>query len=247
MVSITEGDKGPDLTALGPGPATPDPAAFPPGVPAQFPPPQFSAPPLPVPPLAMPQQAISPAEVLRKRVSLGFAGIVAFGLALAGMYVGGRLFANPQPRPEPIAVATVAHPAPPPVRPKPSPIQDPAAIHAAIGAGKTPATPAPAPAPVSQPAPLSIATAASSAAPVVPALIAPKTGETYLQLAALGAGCTEKYMKELESKGIHASVAPGPSESLYRVVLGPFKDRGELKRQQTQLEAAGIQPMERLY
>jgi len=145
-------------------------------------------------------QESDPAEALRRRVYMGFAAIVAVGLALAGLYIGGRLFARPKPLQEPLVVAAVAHPAPLP------------------------------------------AEAAS-----VSTLITPQVGEKYLQLAALGPGCTERYVKELEAKGIHVSVAPGPSETIHRVVVGPFADRSELERQRDVLEAAGIQSMLRIY
>jgi cell division protein FtsN len=66
-------------------------------------------------------------------------------------------------------------------------------------------------------------------------------------LAALGPDYTERYVRKLEGEGIHAAVAPGPSENLYRVVLGPFADQTTLEKQRDVLEAAGIQSMLRVY
>src|SRR5437660_1638338 len=71
--------------------------------------------PVPVPDPGLQQP--DPAEVLRKQVFTGFAAIIAVGLAVAGLYIGGRLFARPRPQPRPLVVATVDHP------PKPSPVE----------------------------------------------------------------------------------------------------------------------------
>jgi cell division septation protein DedD len=173
-----------------------------------------------------------PAEVLRRQVYMGFSASVAVGLALAGLYIGGRVFANATLPREPLVVATVVRPVPQVVAPKPSPLQRavPAPVTATAGRSLVASAPA-----------------LGATVPAVPTLINPQAGERYLQLAAFGPGCTNLYMKELEAKGIHALVAPGPSETIYRVVLGPFADRSETKRQQEALEAAGIQSMERVY
>jgi len=157
---------------------------------------------------------------------MGFSASVAIGLAVAGLYIGGRLFAKATLPPEPLVVSTVARPVPQAVAPKPSPLP--------------PALPEPVKAKAIPPQ-------APQAPTELPALINPRPGETYLQLGAFGLVPTERYLKEIEAKGIHASVAPGPDETLCRVVLGPFANREELKRQREALEAAGIQSMERLY
>src|SRR5438067_7692404 len=76
-----------------------------------------------LPPQPVPEQP-DPAEVLRKRVYMGFAAIVALGMAIAGLYITGRLFAYTK---APKAVANVVQPAAKPIRapglPKPSPLQ----------------------------------------------------------------------------------------------------------------------------
>ena len=204
-------------------------------------------------PDAVPPESDS-AEALRRRVYMGFAGIVTVGLALAGLYIGGRLFAQAQPKPQPLVVATIAHPAPQAVLPKPSPLEPQVRVQAKTIAEPVKATAEPVKVPSEQtvtaaePAPASAPeTKPDAPFPSVLSLINPKAGEKYLQLAALGPGARDKYLKELEARGIHASVAPGPTETLYRVVLGPYADRSELKQQQDALEAAGIQSMERVY
>ena len=72
-----------------------------------------------------------PAELLRKRVFMGFAAIMAVGLAVAGLYIGGRLFARPRPQHQPLMVATVEHP------PKPSPVETGAPVPVSAPAGPT--------------------------------------------------------------------------------------------------------------
>jgi SPOR domain len=154
-----------------------------------------------------------PAEALRSRVYMSFAGSVAVGLAIAGLYIGGRLFARATLPQERRVVITGA--ASRPVVPKPSPLQPASAVNAPVRVSST--------------------------------FIDPKAGEKYLQLAALPVGYTERYVNELEGKGLHVSVAPGPTETIFRIVMGPFTDHTQIKQLQDTLGAAGIQSMERVY
>jgi cell division septation protein DedD len=75
----------------------------------------------------------------------------------------------------------------------------------------------------------------------------PQPGELYLQLATMGPNSTNEYIKALDSQGIHPRIAPGPSDNLHRIVLGPYPDKAALEKQQQELEAAGIQFMARRY
>lgn len=231
-------------------PPAPFPAA--PGADPHNPPPaeqgpwafQQAATPCPPPP-----EAADPAEVLRKKVYIGFAATVAVGLALTGLYIGGRLFAKSSAsHATPLAVKAVEQIAPPAVpqsiaqneTPRPSP----------FGTSPKPALkteaavkPAPAPPPASEPQP------AAAAAPGQPAwnLATPKPGEKYLQVAALPPGNVGKYLKELEAKGIQPTVAPGPDDNNLRILVGPLADQQALDRQRDALRAAGIDWMLRVY
>ena len=219
--------------------------------------------PVPDLPEAEPQpqlQQQDPAEVLRKRVYMGFAAIVAFGFGLSGLYVAGRLFAYPK---VPNEVAQAAKPAPKPVPqpgvPKPSPLESARQSKSAPAPAAAPVksvqqlapTPVPAPNPVQvkaqPPAPVADTPAKPSPTPARAALITPKEGERYLQLAALPMGLANKYVAELDEKGVHASIAGGPSEELYRVLVGPFPDRAAVERQRDALQAAGIENIWRVY
>lgn len=91
------------------------------------------------------------------------------------------------------------------------------------------------------------AAALPKASAPVPKLITPQPRERYLQLAALGPSYTERYLPQMRAQGFNVVVAPGPTDGIYRIVVGPFPDRPTLQRQRDVLEAAGIQTMERVY
>jgi cell division protein FtsN len=205
-------------------------------------------PPPPPPPHPLPQQTGSP-DALKKRIYIGFGAIVAVGLAVAGLYIGGRVFARSRFREKPLAVPAVAQTIAQPVVPKPSPIAaaplqepvapKPAPVQAAPAVASAPPV---APAPIVEPPATNETTAAA-----VTNVITPKPGEKYLQLAANGPTFAGAYVKRLEAKGIHAVMAPGPSNDLYRVLVGPFTDQSSLEKQKDLLDAEGIQHMVRVY
>ena len=134
-----------------------------------------------------------------------FAATITIGLALAGWYLGGRIFAAEKTHPaaivKPVPTVTVVAK---PVEPPP----------AAASAWNT---------------------------------VDPQSGELYLQLATMGPNSTNEYLKTLDAKGIHPRIAPGPSENLHRLVIGPYPDKATLEKEQMELEAAGIQFMARRF
>jgi cell division septation protein DedD len=196
-------------------------------------------------------QEPSPAEILKKRVYIGFAATMALGLAVAGAYISGRLFAKPAPNHAPMTATSHLKPnSASAVETKPA--VAPVVVDASVPES-SPAAPAdkPEPAAKTTPAPEPVVTQASEAATdqktPVGELITPKHGQKYLQLAALGPTATVRYIPELKAGGIEAHVAPGPDSSLYRIVVGPFQDQPALERQRDALEAAGIQSILRVY
>jgi len=160
-----------------------------------------------------------------KRVFIGIAATITVGLALAGWYVGGRIFAS-----EKVHAAAITKPAAAgPVIAKTIeaiPVVEPVVVAAEVAAE----TPKPA-----------------ADAPPVWNTIDPQSGEFYLQLAAMGPNSTNEYLKMLDAKGIHPRIAPGPSESLHRLVIGPYLDKAAIEKEQQELEAAGIQFIARRY
>ena len=62
----------------------------------------------------------------------------------------------------------------------------------------------------------------------------------YIQVLALGKPEAEVLADVLAKKGFHAMVAPGPNEKLFRVLVGPAKDAGDVGRLKGDLEKAGF-------
>jgi|YNPMSStandDraft_1061717.scaffolds.fasta_scaffold00144_22 cell division septation protein DedD len=84
--------------------------------------------------------------------------------------------------------------------------------------------------------------------PVAPAAAAaepapypePSPGQTFLQVAAVRRAEAELLVDVLKRKGFPALVAPGPSETLFRVLVGPLKDDDDIARTRNRLEEAGF-------
>jgi len=68
----------------------------------------------------------------------------------------------------------------------------------------------------------------------------PSPGQTFLQVAAVRRLEAELLVDVLKRKGIPALVAPGPSETLFRVLVGPLKDEEDIARTRRRLEEAGF-------
>lgn len=83
--------------------------------------------------------------------------------------------------------------------------------------------------------------------PARPIKLDPRPGETYLQLAAMGPRAMANYLEELAAQGIHPSIGPGPSENIYRVLMGPYANAAELEKAQRTLEGQGIHAIVRTY
>ncbi len=73
-----------------------------------------------------------------------------------------------------------------------------------------------------------------------PAVAEPSPGETFVQVAAVRRNEAELLADVLKRKGFPARVAPGPSETLFRVLVGPLKDEEEIGRTRKRLEEAGF-------
>src|SRR6185312_5018289 len=59
-------------------------------------------------------------------------------------------------------------------------------------------------------------------------MITPQRGQTYLQVAAVSRSEAEAVAGVLSKKGFHAHVAPRPGTKLFRVLVGPVRNAGEL-------------------
>lgn len=112
----------------------------------------------------------------------------------------------------------VAHAAPP---------SDPT-IEAAAG---HPTPPPPAPAPVVQPQP-AIVNADLFAEPI--------TGAIYIQAAATDRGVATIMVEGIRTHNLPAIVAPGPSENIFRVLVGPFPNMPAYQRAKDTLDQIGV-------
>jgi cell division septation protein DedD len=73
-------------------------------------------------------------------------------------------------------------------------------------------------------------------------------GQTYLQVAAVKRPEAEILARVLRRKGfMQAVVVQGPKEDLFRVVVGPVKDREALQKTKADLEAAGLKSIVQKY
>jgi hypothetical protein len=75
----------------------------------------------------------------------------------------------------------------------------------------------------------------------------PRAGEKYLQIAAYGPRALDAYLKTLERQGLHPVVAPGPTDNVYRILIGPFSNSAAIEETRHFMQASGIQPILRSY
>jgi hypothetical protein len=222
------------------------------------------------------KNAAPPAESeaeIRKKVFLQFGAMVVLGLALAGWYVGYRIFAAREatpPAPVPIVKAVVpAAVIPtavvPPVAPESKPIP-------VIAPQPTPppveSKPADLPAPIAPVAPIAKPVATKVETPKQPAIVhqqpipkrkdspaqpfkrhdaSPRAGEKYLQIAAFGPRALDGFLKTLEGQGLHPVVAPGPVDNIYRILVGPFPNSTALEETRSLIKSSGVEPILRSY
>jgi cell division septation protein DedD len=122
--------------------------------------------------------------------------------------------------------ATATMPAQPPAK-----TVEPAAPAAPVAARPAPTTTAPTVAAVKEPA-------AAVAQP----------GQTYLQVVAVKKPDAEMIAGILRKKGFpRVIVVPGPSETIFRVLVGPIADAAAISKTKMDLEAAGFKAIPRKY
>jgi len=84
-----------------------------------------------------------------------------------------------------------------------------------------------------------------SARPAPAPAAAPAAGGLYLQVAAVGRAEAEVEVAALRKRGFPALVGAGPSQSLFRVLIGPYPDMAALARSKADLESLGFKPIVR--
>ena len=82
------------------------------------------------------------------------------------------------------------------------------------------------------------------AKPPSPPVAAPVAGpgQMYLQVAAVGRPDADNLVGTLKKRGFAAVVGPGPNESIFRVLVGPFKDNASAAKSKADLEGLGFKP-----
>jgi len=171
---------------------------------------------------------------LRKQVFIGFGAIVALGLALAGWYVRSRI-ASEAEKPGPV-ITTTAPVTPLPPAPAPAPVAVQAAVVPKVEVPQAKPTEPVKPAPRVKPV-----------GPFKRRDADPQPGEKYLQVAAYGPTSLDNYLKKLEAQGLHPLVAPGPSESVFRILIGPYSSATDMAEARHSIQATGIEPIVRNY
>jgi cell division septation protein DedD len=103
-------------------------------------------------------------------------------------------------------------------------------------------------------APITPLKPAAAPKPIVPAgsdeppiFADPKAGATYIQMAAVEKGVAAIFVEGLRRRGFDAIVAPGPTENMYRVLIGPIPDPAAYTRTKEQLDQIGLLTFGRKY
>lgn len=80
------------------------------------------------------------------------------------------------------------------------------------------------------------------AAPVVdaPLFADPKNGAVYIQMGAVEKGVSVIFAEGLRKRGLPAFVAPGPSEKIFRVLIGPLPDPASYVKAKDAVDKIGL-------
>jgi cell division septation protein DedD len=157
----------------------------------------------------------------RQMASLMFVGVVAVVLFSGVAYLAGK---GSVPKPQ--STKTEAKAAPAPV--------------------VTPAPSMPSASIVVPPKPLEAMVQAKTAAPS-PIFGEPETGKVYLQIGAVERGMAVILCEGLRAHGFDSFVAPGPSEKIYRVLIGPLKDPAAYNQAKAAVDAIDLATFARKY
>jgi cell division septation protein DedD len=71
-------------------------------------------------------------------------------------------------------------------------------------------------------------------------MVTPRRGQTYLQVTAVSRSEAEAVAGVLSKRGFHAHFAAGPDTKLFRVLVGPVRDAGELSSTRDALRRKGF-------
>ena len=80
-----------------------------------------------------------------------------------------------------------------------------------------------------------------------PLFAEPETGKVYIQMGAVERGMATILAEGLRSHGFDAFVAPGPSETIFRVLIGPLPDPDSFRQAKAAVDAIDLTTFARKY
>jgi cell division septation protein DedD len=78
------------------------------------------------------------------------------------------------------------------------------------------------------------------AVPEPPLFAEPKAGSVYIQMGAVEKGVSVVFAEGLRKRGLPAFVAPGPSEKIFRVLIGPLPDPASYMKAKDAVDRIGL-------
>jgi cell division septation protein DedD len=80
-----------------------------------------------------------------------------------------------------------------------------------------------------------------------PVFATPKAGSVYIQMGAVEKGVAVIFAEGLRSHGLASFVAPGPSEKIFRVLIGPLPDPAAYTRAKEIVDQIGLSTFARRF
>ena len=77
-------------------------------------------------------------------------------------------------------------------------------------------------------------------APEPPLFAEPKAGSVYIQMGAVEKGVSVIFAEGLRKHGLSSFVAPGPSEKIFRVLIGPLADPAAYNKAKDTVDQIGL-------
>jgi hypothetical protein len=181
----------------------------------------------------------------RHIASLSLVVVVLIAVCSGASYIAGKAAGVRQPAPKTAAQASEV-PSPPTVSQSAEAEPEPTATAEQLAAALTALAPALAAHAQSQP--VVNMTAKPPADESEAALFEdPIPGAVYIQIGAVDRGVGMILAEGLRSRGFHGFVAPGPSEKIFRVLVGPFRNQEEYQASKAAVDKVGLAAFTRKY
>jgi cell division septation protein DedD len=83
--------------------------------------------------------------------------------------------------------------------------------------------------------------------PEPPLFAEPRAGKIYIQMGAVERGVSVIFAEGLRKRGLPAFVAPGPSEKIFRVLIGPLADPAAYLKAKAAVDQIGLSTFARKF